>query len=213
MLDSLGITSPGVLSWRSDLALLLAGDHPEESRRLAEDELDHARAAGLRVAEGVALRGLAALESDDSRIDRLQASADALEGTFSKLEHARSLVELGASLTEAGKPRDARPLLLQALDQAHRCGAQPLAERARASAVAAGARPRRPRLTGVEALTPTELRVARLASEGLSNREIAQALFVTTKTVADHLAASYRKLGIERREGLTKALAGPTPNG
>ena len=137
----------------------------------------------------------------------------ALEPTFARLERARSLTDLGVALREAGKAEAARSVLLRALDQAHRCGAQPLAERARAEAVAAGARPRRPRLTGVEALTPSELRAARLASEGLSNREIAQALFVTKKTVADHLAASYRKLDISRRDGLTQALAEPTPNG
>jgi DNA-binding CsgD family transcriptional regulator len=213
LLDRIGITSPGVSSWRSELAELLVGHQPHEARSLVEQELSDARAAGLRVAEGVALRALAVTEAGGSRIEALEASVAVLEGSFARLEHARSLTDLGAALAEAGKPRDARPLLLRALDQAHRCGAQPLAERARAEAVAAGARPRRPRLTGVEALTPSELRVTRLASEGLTNREIAQALFVTKKTVADHLAASYRKLGIRRREGLTKALAAPTPNG
>jgi DNA-binding NarL/FixJ family response regulator len=209
----LGTTSPGVTSWRSELAHLLAGDRLDEARALAEQELTEARAARLGVAEGVALRAVAATESGATRIEALEASVAALDPTFARLEHARSLTDLGAALTEAGKPRDARPLLLRALDQAHRSGAQPLAEQARARAVAAGARPRRPRLTGVEALTPSELRVARLASEGLTNREIAQALFVTKKTIADHLAATYRKLGISRRDGLTQALVDPAPNG
>jgi DNA-binding CsgD family transcriptional regulator len=213
LLERIGITSPGVSSWRSKLALQILEDEPEEARALAESEVSAARAAGLRVAEGVALRALAATEAGGGRIEALEASVALLDPTFARLELARSLTDLGAALSGAGKPKDARPLLLRALDQAHRCAAQPLAERARAEAVAAGARPRRPRLTGVEALTPSELRVAHLASEGLSNREIAQALFVTTKTVADHLAATYRKLGISRRGGLTKALAEPTPNG
>jgi DNA-binding NarL/FixJ family response regulator len=213
LLQRLGTISPGLSSWRSELAALLVEDELDEARALAEEELSAARDAGLKVAEGVALRGLAATEWSAARIEALEASVAALEPTFARLEHARSLTDLGSALSQTGSPRDARPLLLEALDQAHRCGAQPLAERARAEAVAAGARPRRPRLTGVEALTPSELRVARLASEGLSNREIAQALFVTAKTVADHLAATYRKLGIGRREGLTKALAEPTPNG
>jgi DNA-binding CsgD family transcriptional regulator len=73
--------------------------------------------------------------------------------------------------------------------------------------VAAGARPRRPYLTGVKALTPSELRVARLAAAGHSNKDIAQSLFVTKKTVADHLRASYRKLGLSRREELAAALS------
>ena len=96
--------------------------------------------------------------------------------------------------------------LLQALEIAARCGAVPLMERARAEAVAAGARPRRPHLRGVHSLTPSELRVARLAAEGRSNREIAQALFITAKTVADHLGSSYSKLDITSRQQLTTAL-------
>jgi ATP/maltotriose-dependent transcriptional regulator MalT len=212
-IDQIGTVSPGVLGWRSELAELLAADDPDEARAYAEEDLRLAREAGLSVAEGIALRALATIEPTTERVELLRRSADVLEPSFARLEHARSLTELGVALREGGNPKEARPLLVAALDQAHRCGAQPLAERARAEAVAAGARPRRPRLTGVEALTPSELRVSRLAAEGLSNREIAQALFVTTKTVADHLAASYRKLGIRRREGLPKALAEPTPSG
>ena len=72
---------------------------------------------------------------------------------------------------------------------------------------ATGARPRREWLTGVEALTPGELRVARLAAEGQTNRQIAQALYVTLKTVEGHLARAYVKLGIAGRAGLADALA------
>jgi DNA-binding NarL/FixJ family response regulator len=151
-------------------------------------------------------------ETGPARLELLEQAVATLEPGFARLEYARALTELGAALRVDGRKRDARALLARALDEAHRCGAHPLAQRARAEAVAAGARPRRPRITGVEALTPSELRVARLASEGLSNREIAQALFVTSKTVADHLAASYRKLGVSRRESLPEAL-GSTPNG
>jgi len=85
-------------------------------------------------------------------------------------------------------------------------GAPPLVERARDEAVSAGARPRRHALTGPDALTPSELRVARLAADGLSNRDIADALFITRKTVGDHLGAAYRKLGVAGRSGLATAL-------
>jgi len=211
-LERVGTTNPSVVPWRSELAHLLAADAREEAATLAAAELSAARAAGLRLAEGVALRAVGATADGGERLEALEASVAALDPELARLDHARALTDLGAALNESGRPKDARPLLLRALDQAHRCGARPLAERARAEAVAAGARPRRPRLTGVEALTPSELRVARLAAEGLSNREIAQALFVTKKTVADHLAATYRKLDINRREDLTQALAKPTPN-
>jgi DNA-binding CsgD family transcriptional regulator len=94
------------------------------------------------------------------------------------------------------------------MDVAHHCGAAPLARRAREELLAAGARPRRMTSTGAEALTPSELRVARMAAEGMTNREIAQALFVTLRTVQVHLSHAYGKLGVEGRGTLRAALAG-----
>jgi DNA-binding CsgD family transcriptional regulator len=70
-----------------------------------------------------------------------------------------------------------------------------------------GGRPRRPALTGRDALTPTEARVANMAAEGQSTPEIAQALFVTPKTVETHLAHAYRKLDIHTRSELADALS------
>ncbi|MEO2105509.1 MAG: helix-turn-helix transcriptional regulator, partial [Actinomycetota bacterium] len=102
---------------------------------------------------------------------------------------------------------DARTPLRQALDLAHRCGATGLESRAREELLAAGARPRRAALSGVEALTPTELRVARLAAEGRTNREIAQELYVSMRTVGTHLGNAYRKLDIDGRDSLPDALA------
>ena len=67
---------------------------------------------------------------------------------------------------------------------------------------ASGAKPRRVMLTGVESLTPSELRVARLAAGGMGNREIAQELFVSVKTVESHLGSVYRKLDITSRRKL-----------
>jgi DNA-binding CsgD family transcriptional regulator len=75
--------------------------------------------------------------------------------------------------------------------------------------LATGARPRRIALSGVESLTPSERRVAEMAAEGGTNREIAQALFVTPKTVEVHLSSAYRKLSIRSRSQLSKALATP----
>ena len=115
---------------------------------------------------------------------------------------AKSLTELGAALRRAGQRGAARAPLGEALDLAARCGARPLAARARQELAAAGARPRRDRRQGVEALTPTELRVAHLAAAGKTNREIAQELYVTLKTVEGHLAHTYAKLGITSRAEL-----------
>ena len=128
-----------------------------------------------------------------------------------KLDHARSLVDLGALLRRANKRSEARDVLRQALDSAHRLGARPLAERAETELRATGARPRRVVLTGLEALTASERRVAELAAQDLTNREIAQQLFVTARTVEGHLTSVFRKLRITSRDELSAALAGDAP--
>jgi DNA-binding CsgD family transcriptional regulator len=92
--------------------------------------------------------------------------------------------------------------LRKALDLAERMGAEPLARRAREELDLAGGRPRSPWSSGVEALTPGELRVARMAASGMTNREVAEALFVTPKAVGWHLGNTYRKLGVNDRTKL-----------
>ncbi|HYX76052.1 MAG TPA: helix-turn-helix transcriptional regulator, partial [Gaiellaceae bacterium] len=120
------------------------------------------------------------------------------------------LVELGAALRAANEPSEARGLLKEGLDFAVRSGAQPLVERAESELAAAGEQPRRQPLSGVESLTAGERRVARFAAEGLSDKDIAQALFVTTNSVENHLGSVYHKLGIGSRDQLAAALAGAT---
>jgi DNA-binding CsgD family transcriptional regulator len=94
---------------------------------------------------------------------------------------------------------------------AHHWGARRIAGQARAELVAAGAKPRRDAITGRDALTASELRVARLAAAGKTNREIAQELFITTKTASAHLSRAYRKLDVTRRNQLAEALVSKTP--
>jgi len=122
------------------------------------------------------------------------------------------LVDLGAALRRANRRADAREELAAGMELADRCGATALAARAHEELVACGARPRRLQRTGVDALTPSELRVAQLAASGLTNREIAQALFVTRKTVETHLAGVYRKLGVNDRGGLPAKLQEGVPD-
>ena len=102
-------------------------------------------------------------------------------------------------------------MLRVALDLAHRCGAIALTERTRSELLAAGGRPRRPVLSGLDSMTPSERRVAQLAAGGLSNREIAQNLFITTRTVEGHLTHAYQKLAITSREQLPAALTPLSP--
>jgi len=92
---------------------------------------------------------------------------------------------------------------------AHRCGAIALTERTRTELIAAGGRPRRLVLSGLDSLTPGERRIAQLAADGLSNRDIAQNLFITTRTVEGHLTHAYQKLAITSREQLPAALTPP----
>jgi DNA-binding NarL/FixJ family response regulator len=92
------------------------------------------------------------------------------------------------------------------MELAHRCGGLALANVAREELVTMGERPRRAARYGLDALTASELRVARLAAAGASNRDIAQTLFVTVRTVEVHLTSTYRKLGISARDQLARAL-------
>lgn len=123
-----------------------------------------------------------------------------------RLERARSLVDLGGALRRAGRPADAREPLRSGMALARDCGALALAERAYDELTATGARPRKILRTGADAVTATERRVAQMAVDGLSNRDIAQALFATVRTVETHLSHAYRKLAIGSRRELAAAL-------
>jgi DNA-binding CsgD family transcriptional regulator len=174
---------------------------------LADEELALARRFGAPRRLGVALR-VHALARPGDGFERLEQSVEALRGSPARLELAISLCELGAALRRAKRRADSRPLLREAMALAHECGAEPLEERARTELGASGARPRRVALSGVGSLTASELRVCRLAADGLSNAEIAQALFVTRRTVETHLGNAYRKLDIKSRAELPRVLQG-----
>ena len=203
--------NPNVLAWRSALALALPESAREEALALADLELDLARKIGQPRAIGVALRARGLLSKGDEQIGLLMRAIDSLEASPSRLETAYALTDLGAAHRRASRRGDSRQLLARGLDLAAACGGSALAARAREELVAAGARPRRERLSGVEALTASERRVAQMAAAGMSNREIAQALFVTIKTVALHLTHTYEKLDIAGRAQLADALGDTQP--
>ena len=139
----------------------------------------------------------------------MEQAVAALERSPLRVELARGLIELGAALRRLGKRSESREPLRRGLDIAHSSGARLLEQQARQELLASGARPRRAALCGVEALTPSEHRVAEMAAGGLGNREIAQALFVTLRTVEAHLSHAYDKLAIRSRSELPRALEGP----
>jgi hypothetical protein len=158
------------------------GNHGE-ARRLADDELRLARAFGAPRSLGIALRAAGLVEGGDTGLELLRESVAVLDRSPAALERARALVDLGKALWRANRRMEARPPLRRGLEMAQRFGALPLERRAHEELLVAGARPRRRQFSGVDALTPSERRVAEMAAQGLSNREIAQALFVTVKAV------------------------------
>jgi DNA-binding CsgD family transcriptional regulator len=204
--EALRFFNPNVSNLRSELALALAIDQPDEACRLANALLDDARRVGFPRAVGVSLRTLGILEGGRAGSARLREAIGVLEGSPARLELARALVELGAALRRGNQRREARQVLGDGLELARRCGATRLGERARSELQASGARPRRELRTGVDALTPSELRVARMAADGMNNPQIGQALFVSRNTIETHLRHTYEKLGIHSRDDLPATL-------
>jgi DNA-binding CsgD family transcriptional regulator/tetratricopeptide (TPR) repeat protein len=206
--ESVGHRNPAFMAWRSPaaLALLQLGEQ-DEARRLAGEELELARAWGAPRAIGVALRAAGLIEGGERGVGLLEEAVQAVADSPAKLEHAKARTEFGAALRRANRRSEAREHLRHAVELATICGATALADRAERELLATGARPRRVALSGVESLTPSERRVAELAAEGPTNREIAQALFVTQRTVEVHLTSIYRKLAISSRSQLAATLA------
>jgi DNA-binding CsgD family transcriptional regulator len=201
------ISTPAFGTWRTDAATLLASlDRAGEARALAQEELARCRAFGALAPIGRALRALALVERGDASVELLEDAVGHLERSPARLEHATALLELGAAIRRAGRRAEAREPLREALQLANACGATALAARAHDELVTAGARPRRDPTESRSALTASELRVARLAAEGMTNREIAQALFVTENTIETHLRSVFRKLAIRSRSQLARAL-------
>ncbi len=197
--------NPAAAPWRLDRAVLRhrAGDEDGAREDLAE-QLRLAHVWGTPGAIGTALRVRGELFG---AAEDLTDAVGLLERSSMRMQHARALLAHGRRLRLDRRPTEAREPLREALALATRCGSPALAAEARTELGAAGARPRTAALQGPEALTPSERRVAALAADGQTNREIAQALFVTPKTVEVHLSAAYRKLGIASRRGLVGALA------
>ncbi len=180
----------------------------DEALAAAHKELEVARIWGAPMLTGPALRVLGELEGE-AGLERLREATEMLRGyEGAKLEEAKALAAYGAALRRLRQPSEAREPLRRALELASTCGATALVETVRTELHASGARPRSEALSGVESLTPSERRVVDLAAAGQANREIAQALFVTPKTVEVHLTNAYRKLGVRSRRDLGGVLAG-----
>ena len=200
--EPIGLAAPG-LSWRPLAALThhAAGDGTR-ALALASTHLRHADAWGIPSVLGRALVVRGVVDPGSERLRFIEDGVAVLEHTQATLELARATIEFGIALRRARRRRESRDQLVRGADLAHRCGAEVLAELARAQLVSAGARPRRAAFSGVASLTVSELRVARLAAAGMTNRAIALELIVSAKTVSGQLAAAYRKLDVHDRAAL-----------
>jgi DNA-binding CsgD family transcriptional regulator len=204
----LQIRNPAHTAWRSMAARAAAalGEHGR-AVELATEELELARAFGAPRTVGIALVGRGLAEArPEAALPWLEEATATLAGSPAVVERARALLALGAVLRRAQRRREARTSLREALELAVRSDAEALAERARSELAASGARLRRERLTGVEALTPREHEIAALAAAGHTNREIADRLYLTRGTVESHLRSVFRKLGVGSRRKLPEAL-------
>jgi DNA-binding CsgD family transcriptional regulator len=162
--------------------------------------------SGAPVAIANALRAAGIVDGGERGLALLRDAVAALDGSPAALERARAHIELGAALRRANQRRAAREQLDIGLRLAQRSGAGPLAQRAYDELQASGLRLRRADLDDRDALTPAELRIARAAARGLTNREIAATLYLSIKTIEMHLGRVYRKLGITTRDQLPAAV-------
>lgn len=207
-LDALGLSFLGIAPWHGPAALAAAAlGEQETARRLAGRELGMARTFANPRALGGALRASGLVEGGTRGVELLGEAVAVLESSPAALERARALIDLGALLRSAGRRREARDALHRGLALCEGfSGAVVLTARAREELLAAGGRPRREAVGGQGALTPSERRVAQLAAAGQGNRQIAQELFVTRRTVETHLTHVYAKLDIASREQIAAAL-------
>jgi DNA-binding CsgD family transcriptional regulator len=201
------IVNPAVLPWRSEAALVAQRlGQRDRAAALVGEELRLGNRFGAPRAIGVARRAAGLLARGDDAIELLRSAADVLAGCGARVEHARSLADLGAAIRRGGHPAQARVVLREAVALAEEVRSAVVADAARAELRLAGGRAPRRALTPVERLTPGERRVAELAAAGRSNRQIANALFVTVKAVEWHLGNAYRKLEVRGRAELPHAL-------
>jgi DNA-binding CsgD family transcriptional regulator len=203
--EALGVQGPSHWMCLAAPALAALGDR-DEAARLAHEALARARRVGAPGQLGQALRAAARVLGDEQRLGLLEEAVSVLEGSDARLELAHALADLGRELNRLGQRRDGRDAERRAIGLAQECGASALAEQAMVELHAGPGRRARAELTGRNALTAAEWRVCRQAADGRTNREIAQALFVTEKTVERHLSSAYHKLEIRSRFQLSASL-------
>ena len=188
--------NPALVAWRHHaVRAYLALGNRDDAARLAHEELDLAKRWGSPRVIGTAMMSVG-ISTDD--IDVLTEAEQVLASTPHRLLHAQSLYWLGHHLRRKGRTEAAAPHLRRAFELARQLSAHPLAKLAGDEVRDEGDQ--------VQGLTKQENRVARMAAQGLTNRQIAETLHLTRRTVELHLSSAYRKLGITGRAELVAAL-------
>ncbi|NUT52681.1 MAG: hypothetical protein HOV94_36150, partial [Saccharothrix sp.] len=207
VLTATGLSDPSTLpSWTDIVQVLtLAGRDAtaalREVDRMAEAWPTREAAAYSLLARAYTTQGTAAL-------DMAKAASDGFAAVPSLLQQARTELLLGQRWTGAGQARQARTHLRAAVGLALRAGSRTLADSARTMLLGVGGRMRVPSTAdGLAVLTASERKVVELAAAGVTNRAIADHLFVTLRTVEVHLTRAYRKLGVSGRVELADVLA------
>lgn len=205
-----GIDHPGVLPWRSAAAVAAHRlGRTSQGESLAGEEVDRCRRLGLRVALGRSLRAAGSLAGGAAGLAMLEEAVALLRSAPDVVAHARALVDQGAALRRSGQSAAAREPLRDGLRVAEAAGAAPLAATAEAELHAAGGRRGQGQAASgpAAALTPTQHRIAQLVTEGLTNGQVAQRLYLTTKTVEWHLGQVYRRLQVADRHELSEVMS------
>lgn len=192
------------------VAALIALGERDQARRLAGEALPAAERFGTAKALTQALRASGMAAGGERGLAHLERAVMVAKASPARLELARAYADLGSELVRQRRRREGREVLRLGLEKSISCGATALAERIRADMSAGGGRPPRVVLQGLDALTPAERRICDLVADNLTNREAAQKLFVTEKTIELHLTNAYRKLGIRSRFQLASVMS-PTP--
>ncbi|GAB2772034.1 hypothetical protein GCM10027073_01140 [Streptomyces chlorus] len=209
-LEESRFSNPVFAPWWSEAACLLAVmNRGDEARDMVAYGTELAQRWGTPRALGLAALARGVIAPGGTGIETLTEAVAALADSPARAEHAKAEFILGRALLKTGDQRGAREHLRTATDLAQRCGALALGGSARRLLVTAGGRMRKMSASSLDMLTGMERRVAGLAAAGASNRAIADALFVTVRTIETHLTGVYRKLGVSGRTELGSALRTP----
>ena len=193
----------------ADLAeALVKARHVDQARAIVTDFESEAREVGRSHALSLVHRCRGLLAEQGTFDVEFETALECDEDEPRPLERARTVLVWGERLRRAKRRSEARRKLTEAYEELDRLGSTLWAGRAQAELAATGLRPRRRDPAAHDALTPQERNVAELVAEGLTNRELAASLFVSTNTIETHLRHIFQKLGVRSRVELARVMNG-----